>query len=114
MAEIHIERKHSLGLLEARKVAFKWAEMAEEKFDMACTYAEGDTEDLVSFTRSGVSGELKVTPDLLALDAKLGFLLGAFKDKIEGEIVKNLDTLLAKKSAAAKPAAATKKKTAAR
>lgn len=114
MADIHIERKHNLGLLEARKVAFKWAEMAEEKFDMECTYEEGDTEDLVSFTRSGVSGELKVTPDLLALDAKLGFLLGAFKDKIEGEIVKNLDTLLAKKSAPAKKAPAAKKKPAAK
>jgi len=108
MADIHIERKHSLGLLEARKVAFKWAEMAEEKFDMECTYEEGDTSDLVSFTRSGVSGELKVTPDLLELDAKLGFLLGAFKEKIEGEIVKNLDALLAKKTPAAKKKPAAK------
>ena len=109
MPDIHIEREHSLGLLEARKVAFQWAEMAEEKFDMACTYEEGKTEDLVTFTRSGVSGELKVTPTLLELDAKLGFLLGAFKEKIEGEIVKNLDTLLAKKSAVAKKTAAKKK-----
>ncbi|MFI5447169.1 polyhydroxyalkanoic acid system family protein [Polaromonas sp. UC242_47] len=109
MANIHIERKHSLGLLEARKVAFKWAEMAEEKFDMACTYEEGDSADLVSFTRSGVSGELKVTPDMLELDAQLGFLLGAFKDKIEGEIVKNLDALLAQKAPAAKKAAVKKK-----
>ncbi|MDO9404586.1 MAG: polyhydroxyalkanoic acid system family protein [Polaromonas sp.] len=109
MADIHIERKHTLGLLEARKIAFKWAEMAEEKFDMECTYEEGQTEDLVTFTRSGVSGELKVTPDLLELNAKLGFLLGAFKDKIEGEIVKNLDTLLAKKAPAARKAAAKKK-----
>ena len=31
----------------------------------------------------------------LELDAKLGFLLGAFKDRIESEIVKNLDDLLA-------------------
>ena len=109
MADIHIERKHTLGLPEARKIAFKWAEMAEEKFDMECTYEEGQTEDLVTFTRSGVSGELKVTPDLLELHAKLGFLLGAFKDKIEGEIVKNLDTLLAKKMPPAKKAAAKKK-----
>lgn len=109
MADIHIERKHNLGLPEARKLAFQWAEMVEEKFDMACTYAEGDTADLVSFTRSGVSGELKVTPGALELDAKLGFLLGAFKDKIEGEIVKNLDALLAQKTPAAKKAAAKKK-----
>ena len=36
------------------------------------------------------------------LDARLGFLLGAFKDRIESEIVKNLDDLLAKKKPAAK------------
>ena len=110
MADIHIERKHSLGLLEARKVAFKWAEMAEEKFDMECTYQEGSTLDEVSFKRSGVTGTLTVTKDAFELQAKLGFLLGAFKDKIEGEIVKNLDTLLAKKSAPAQKAPAVKKK----
>jgi putative polyhydroxyalkanoate system protein len=105
MADIHIQREHSLGLLEARKIAFKWAEQVEEKFDMECTYEEGKTEDLVSFTRSGVSGTLAVTKDSFDLNARLGFLLGAFKDKIEGEIVKNLDTLIAKKPAAKKAAA---------
>lgn len=102
MADIHIQREHTLGLLEARKIAFKWAEQVEEKFDMECTYEEGKTEDLVSFSRSGVSGTLAVTKDSFDLNAKLGFLLGAFKDKIEGEIVKNLDTLIAKKPAAKK------------
>ncbi|RYX96388.1 MAG: polyhydroxyalkanoic acid synthase [Comamonadaceae bacterium] len=102
MPDIQITRDHALGFPEARKVAFKWAEMAEEKFDMACTYEEGKTSDLVTFTRSGVNGELKVTKDKFELEAKLGFLLGAFKDKIEGEIVKNLDSLLAKKKPAAK------------
>ena len=98
MPDIHITRDHKLGLPEARKLAFKWAEMAEEKFEMECTYEEGKTADLVTFTRSGVNGELKVTKDKFELDARLGFLLGAFKDRIETEIVKNLDTLLAQKS----------------
>lgn len=102
MPDIHIQREHTLGLAEARKIAFKWAEQAEEKFDMECTYEEGKSEDLVTFTRSGVNGELKVTRDAFVLDARLGFLLGAFKDKIEGEIVKNLDALLAKKKTAAR------------
>ena len=100
MPDIHIHREHTLGLPEARKVAFEWAEMAEEKFDMECTYEEGKTEDLVTFTRSGVNGTLKVMPHAFELDAKLGFILGAFRDRIESEIVKNLDTLLAKKPAA--------------
>jgi putative polyhydroxyalkanoate system protein len=98
--DIHITREHSLGLPQARKLAFKWAEAVEEKFDMECTYEEGRIADLVSFTRSGVNGELKVTKDSFELDARLGFLLGAFKDRIEGEIVKNLDLLLEQKDPA--------------
>ena len=108
MADIHITREHGMGLAAARKAAFKWAEQAEEKFDMACTYEEGTNSDEVSFTRSGVSGTLTVDKDSFELQAKLGFLLGAFKDKIEGEIVKNLDALIAKKPAVAKKAPAKK------
>lgn len=111
MADIHIEKAHSMGLAQARKTAFQWAEQVEEKFDISCTYEEGATSDEVSFTRSGVSGTLQVTQDSFVLDAKLGFLLGAFKDKIEGEIVKNLDTLIKKAPARAAPA---KKKPAAK
>ena len=94
MPDIHIQRDHALGLAHARKLAFKWAESAEQDLDMECTYEEGKTSDLVSFTRSGVNGELRVTKDSFKLEARLGFLLGAFKEKIEREIVKNLDELL--------------------
>ncbi len=99
MAEIHIHRKHTLGLAKARDIAFNWAEDVENKLDMACTYEEGKTEDCVSFTRSGVNGTLVVTKDGFELKAKLGFLVGAFKDKIEAEISKNLDALLSKPAA---------------
>ena len=102
MAQIHIQRPHQLGLAGARKVAWQWAEQAEADFDMACTYEEGEDSDEVQFSRSGVSGTLKVSGDHFELDAQLGFLLGAFKDRIEGEIVKNLDALLANKKPAAK------------
>lgn len=97
MPDIHITREHALGLASARKLAFQWAEAAEKKLDMECTYEEGKTSDLVSFTRPGVNGELKVTKDAFVLDARLGMLLGIFKDRIETEIVKNLDLLLAQK-----------------
>lgn len=94
MPDIHIERQHALGLPKARALAFRWAEAAEEKLSMECTYEEGKTSDLVSFTRSGVNGELRVTKNSFELHARLGLLIGAFKDRIEGEIVKNLDELL--------------------
>lgn len=79
---------------------------------MQCAYAEGKTSDEVQFKRSGASGVLKVDKDHFELDAKLGILLGAFKDRIEAEIVRNLEDLLAKSDKpVAKKAAAKKKAT---
>ena len=109
MPDIHIERPHPLGLPAARKLAFQWAAEVEQKLDMTCVYEEGETQDEMCFKRSGVNGTLRVTEDAFVLDAKLGFLLGAFKERIEGEIVKNLDVLLASKPAAAKAASRKRK-----
>lgn len=102
MPDIRIHRKHTLGLAKARKVAWAWAEDVEEKFDMECSVIEGETSDTVQFKRSGVDGQLIVAADHFDLDAKLGFLLGAFAKTIEGEIEKNLDALLGKAAGAAK------------
>jgi len=98
MADIHIHRKHDLGLAGARKMACAWRADAENKLEMRCNYTEGQTSDCVSFARSGVSGTLVVTNDGFELKAKLGFLVSAYKDKIEAEIGKNLDAMLAKES----------------
>ena len=95
MADIHIHRAHSLGLAKARKMAWKWAEAAEQKFGMECTVIEGETSDVVEFTRSGVDGRLRVEAAAFDLTARLGFLVGAFRQKIESEIEANLDQLLA-------------------
>ena len=110
MADIRIHREHRLGLPKARKVAAQWAEDVEKNFDMRCRLIEGDYSDTVEFTRSGVSGRLIVAADHFDLDAKLGFLLGAFRHTIESEIMRNLDQLLAAsaKKAPAKKAPAKK------
>ncbi|HEY0818566.1 MAG TPA: polyhydroxyalkanoic acid system family protein [Rhizobacter sp.] len=97
MPDIKIHREHTLGLAKARKVALKWAEDAEKKFEMECTIYEGEDTDTVEFKRSGVTGQLLVAADHFELNAKLGFLLGAFAKTIESEIEKNLDALLAGK-----------------
>ena len=107
MADIHIHRPHTLGLAKARKVAWAWAEQVEAEFQMECTVVEGERSDTVEFTRSGVSGSLLVAADQFDLNAKLGFLLGAFSKTIEAEIEKNLDALLGQ--ATAKTAARKKK-----
>ncbi len=110
MPDIRIHRVHTLGLPKARKVAWKWAEEVEKNFGMECTVIEGDSSDTVEFTRAGVDGRLIVAADHFDLDAKLGFLLGAFSKTIETEIEKHLDALLASSSSKAKPTKGTVKK----
>lgn len=94
MPDIHIHREHQLGFAEARKVAFSWAEQAEQNFDMECVYEEGESEDTLTFSRSGVKGTLLVDAHQFEMKAQLGFLFGAFKDRIESEIGSQLDALL--------------------
>lgn len=106
MAELHILREHTLGLDQARKIAFKWTEQAQTDFGMTCSYNQGEGVDEVRFSRSGVKGRLDVDATRFELRVHLGFLLGAFKHRIEAEIVKNLDTLLA----APQPKRASRKK----
>ena len=106
MPDIRIRREHALGLAKARKIAWKWAEEVEEKFGMECSVLEGEFSDTVSFTRSGVNGELIVAGDHFDLHARLGFLLGAFAKTIEGEVLSNLDALLAKTDKAVSAAGA--------
>ena len=108
MADIRIHREHQLGLPKARKVAAQWAADVEENFDMRCSVIEGDYSDTIEFTRSGVNGRLVVAADHFDLDARLGFLLGAFRHTIESEIERNLDKLLAA-SAKKAPAKKTRK-----
>ena len=101
MADLHIVRPHALGLAQARAVAIRWAAQAEQEFGMKCHYEEGALADQLHFSRAGVQGSLAVTPSQFELSAKLGFLLGPFVAKIEAEINKNLDQLLALAAASA-------------
>lgn len=94
LSDLYILRQHTLGLPLARTLACQWVKQAEQEFGMTCTYEEGPVADQVGFIRSGVEGSLLVTPDQFELRAKLGFLLSAFKAKIEAQVAQNLDQLL--------------------
>lgn len=98
MADIHLHRNHQLGLERARKVALKWAEHAEKKFEVECTILEGETSDTVRFKRAGVNGTMIVAADHFTIDCKLGILFSAFKSKIEEESARQLDDALAKEA----------------
>jgi putative polyhydroxyalkanoate system protein len=91
MADISLQRKHKLGLKKAKEAAQKVADDLAESFDME---SEWDGNTLI-FERSGVNGQMVVTKDGIAVDAKLGFLLSAFKPKIEEHINQNFDKYFA-------------------
>ena len=115
MADIHIHRQHDLGLAAARDVALQWAAQAQSQFGMECSHEPGTEGELFRFSRSGVQGTLDVTGDSFEVTARLGMLVGMFKEKIEAEMVKNLDALLDRKVPAPQAAAqkpATRKKAA--
>lgn len=111
MADLHIVRKHALGLQVARRIALNWAEQVENDLGMRCTYEEGRSADRVSFSRFGVQGHLEVTKDRFELDAKLGFLIGAFKGRIEADITAMLSRLVPEPQAAAGKSATEKSAT---
>lgn len=94
MTDIHIQREHTLGFTAARKLANEWLEQAETRMGMTCEYTEGATSDEISFRRAGVAGTVQITDNRFVLDAELGFLWSAFKDKIETEVARKMDKLL--------------------
>ncbi len=99
MADIHIHRDHTLGRARAREAAARWATEAEQQFSMGCSTRCGPEGDVMSFSRSGVKGELAISATAFTLTAQLGFLLGPFAPTIRAQIEKNLDDLLANKPA---------------
>lgn len=98
MSEISIRREHRLGLPRARELAAKWAEDAEEQFGMSCRVEQGTEADCIRFARPGVEGTLTVAGDRFELYVKLGTLLAGFRKRIETEVEKNLDVLLAREA----------------
>jgi putative polyhydroxyalkanoate system protein len=87
MADIHIERAHSMPLKKAREAADGFADQLAERFDLESEW-EGDT---LHFSRAGVSGSLALHKHQVVVKARLGLLLSAFKTTFEAHINDNLD-----------------------
>jgi putative polyhydroxyalkanoate system protein len=91
MAEILIDRAHTIGLDRAREVALRIAAELTDQYDMDCCW-EGD---LLSFSRVGAHGTLEIDPDRIRVVLKLGILLSAFKPMIEDRLHRNFDRYFA-------------------
>ena len=87
MSEIMIRRKHGKTPADARAAAEHMAAELKEEFDLSSAW-DGD---VLRFKRSGLSGELTLEGQEVALHIHLGFLLSALKPKIEREVHKFFD-----------------------
>ncbi|MBL8385574.1 MAG: polyhydroxyalkanoic acid system family protein [Burkholderiales bacterium] len=102
MAEIHIERAHTMPHKKAREAAEGFARQLDEKFDLESAW-EGDT---MHFRRAGVDGSLVLEKHKVVIRARLGLLLSAFKSRFEEHIHDNLDRIFDGHAAPAKKTAA--------
>jgi putative polyhydroxyalkanoate system protein len=87
MSDITIRRTHGKTPAEARASAEHMAAELKEEFDLSSAW-DGD---VLRFKRSGLSGELTLAGQEVALHIHLGFLLSALKPKIEREVHKFFD-----------------------
>jgi putative polyhydroxyalkanoate system protein len=92
MSKITIHRPHHLSHKKAKEVAESLALDLQEKFSLRYAWVG----DHLEFNRPGVTGRLRVGPGELEMHVELGFLLAAFRQKIEAEIHRELDELLKK------------------
>lgn len=87
MAELVFERAHSLSLAAARAIAQRLADEMRSEYGVDSRW-QGDE---LHFSRTGLSGVLRVDTDRIRLDAQLGFLFSAFKPRIEASMAANFD-----------------------
>lgn len=91
MAQLEIQRRHELGLEGARRLAREWLVQAQEEFGLRCTLEPGDGHECIHFERPGIRGTLVLSAEAFELQAKLGFLLSAYRQRIESELHQRLE-----------------------
>lgn len=90
MSVIDVHRAHSLDQAHARQAAEDLARDLSRQFDMDYRW-EGE---VMRFRRTGVKGQLNITPDNIHVHLELGLLLRPFKARIEQEINNQLDQVV--------------------
>jgi putative polyhydroxyalkanoate system protein len=87
MSRIHLTRAHDLTPKAARKKVERVAEALAKRFDAACEW-EGD---VLSVNHPSVNGKVTVGENEVVVEARLGFLVAMFRDRIDEELVRILD-----------------------
>lgn len=87
MSRIHLTRAHDLSAKAARQRVDRMAEALSKKFEAECEW-DGD---VLSIEHPNVSGTVTLGKKEIVLDARLGFLLAMFRDRVDSELARILD-----------------------
>ena len=87
MSRIHLRREHDLTPKAARRKVERVAEALAERFDAECEW----NGDVLSVVHPSFNGKVTVGRNDVVVEAKLGFLVAMFRDRIDEELVRILD-----------------------
>ncbi|MGH8204924.1 MAG: polyhydroxyalkanoic acid system family protein [Steroidobacteraceae bacterium] len=87
MSRIHLRREHDLTHKAARQKVEHVAELLAKRFDADCEW-QGD---VLSIAHPSVNGKVTLGQNDVVVEAKLGFMLAMFRDRIDEELVRVLD-----------------------
>lgn len=82
MADIRVERRHTIGKEAAMAAALRVAERMQEKAQVQYRV----NGDVIEFERSGAKGHIAVTGDTITAEVTLGLLLKPMRGFIEQKI----------------------------
>ena len=87
MSKIRLRREHDLTPNAARKKVERVAEVLAKRFEAECLW----NGDVLSVNHPSVNGKVTLGKNDVVVEAKLGFLLAMFRDRIDAELVRILD-----------------------
>lgn len=87
MSRIQLRRSHDLTAKAARQKVDRMAAALAKRFEAECNWKG----NVLSIEHSSVTGKVVVGKDEIVVDAKLGFLLAMFRDRVDEELAQILD-----------------------
>lgn len=83
MAKIKLDHNYTIPREELHTKLDELAEEMGSRYQLECKW---ESDDCISFKRSGAAGEINIDDKQLSLSMKLGMMLAAFKGPIERDI----------------------------
>jgi putative polyhydroxyalkanoate system protein len=87
MSRIRLRREHDLAPNEVRQKVERVAEVLAKRFDAECTWKG----DVLTVNHPSINGKVTVGSGDVVVEAKLGFLVAMFRDRVDAELARILD-----------------------